>query len=276
MIETTQTERPEREQSRFWSAVEKRPDGCWWWLRAYSGPSGRDRRQQGNAVFVLSGERRRLVSALRYAWLLAHGEWPGSPVNRGAVCGNAWCINPAHAHLLDQGAREKAEAARRREARLDWSARFWRKVDRRAEEECWPWLGARSGPGYGRFYAPGTGGYPHRASYILAHGAVPPGLVVRHTCDHRWCVNPAHLVAGTQAENVQDRQERSTDWRPNVIAAAARRRKLTERDLAFIRASYRPRGQGGLTGRQIAERLGVTPGLVYGALNGLVKARPAA
>ena len=37
---------------------------------------------------------------------------------------------------------------------------------------------------------------------------IPDGLVIRHTCDNKFCVNPAHLILGSQAENVQDAVER--------------------------------------------------------------------
>lgn len=30
------------------------------------------------------------------------------------------------------------------------------------------------------------------------------GLVVRHTCDNAWCINPEHLIIGTQADNIRD------------------------------------------------------------------------
>jgi len=32
----------------------------------------------------------------------------------------------------------------------------------------------------------------------------PNGSIVRHTCDNGHCVNPDHLIVGTQKENIDD------------------------------------------------------------------------
>jgi hypothetical protein len=48
----------------------------------------------------------------------------------------------------------------------------------------------------------------HRASYLVYNGPIPDGLVVRHSCDHIGCIEPAHLLVGTIADNNRDMVER--------------------------------------------------------------------
>lgn len=97
----------------------------------------------------------------------------------------------------------------------DWEAaatRFWAKVDRRADDECWPWLGVILHIGYGQHGIGGKRELAHRVAYELAVGPIPAGLQIDHVlargCIRRDCVNPAHLEPVTARENVRRRAKR--------------------------------------------------------------------
>jgi hypothetical protein len=93
--------------------------------------------------------------------------------------------------------------------RLDVAARFWANVDQSGDH--WLWTGSllvnRDFPneaGYGRLRIGGRGAkqiLAHRWSYEAAHGPIPDGLVIDHTCRVRNCVRPDHLRAVTPAVN---------------------------------------------------------------------------
>lgn len=36
------------------------------------------------------------------------------------------------------------------------------------------------------------------------YGPIPKGLVLRHDCDNRWCININHGSLGTQKQNIHD------------------------------------------------------------------------
>lgn len=79
---------------------------------------------------------------------------------------------------------------------------FWSKVDKSGE--CWLWTAGGHKFGYGEFRIGRTLVRAHRYSYEIHKGEIPEGLGINHTCDNPKCVNPEHLYAGTQKDNLND------------------------------------------------------------------------
>lgn len=135
------------------------------------------------------------------------------------------------------------------ERRRQILARFWLKVNKTSD--CWLWT-ASANRGYGQFMFRLDGRQrlvkAHRFSYELHHGVIPNGMSVLHACDTPRCLNPAHLFAGTQAENLDDARAkgRLIDGRQHI--------KVSDAGLLDIVTNYRPRHNG----KQLAAKYGVS------------------
>jgi hypothetical protein len=100
---------------------------------------------------------------------------------------------------------------------------------------------------------------PHRIVSSEAHGPIPCGMDVCHTCDTPRCCNLSHLWLGTRQENMDDKMEKgrhkATRGSKHPLA------KLSEEDAVFIKNDPRPQ-------RKIASQFGVSQRIVWNIKNG--------
>ena len=144
--------------------------------------------------------------------------------------------------------------------------RFWNKVNKGNENECWEWVAGLDTPGYGIFYP--TRRRPihaSRYSWEIHNGEIPENICVLHKCDNPPCVNPNHLFLGTKKDNYQDMV---TKGRQVVLRGEeSPKSKLKEDDIRSIRQMYKSEK---MTQKQLANLFGVTRGLIGHIIQGRI------
>lgn len=123
---------------------------------------------------------------------------------------------------------------------------------------CLVWTGFTR-KGYGRIIRDGRRVSTHRAVFELAHGPIPDGLQVCHTCDVRACMELTHLYAGTQQDNSDGWSERGVRNHPKGERNPNAR--LTEEKVREIR------GRAGTNQYVLAREFGVSQGCIRQVLS---------
>lgn len=116
---------------------------------------------------------------------------------------------------------------------------FFRKQSTLSPRGCWLWNCYIQSEGYGQIGRKGKRYLAHRLAWLVCKGPIPEGLLVRHTCDVRNCVNPDHLFLGTHKDNSQDMIAKGRDHnvfsKGHKLSRGKRLRKLTDKQINEIR-----------------------------------------
>jgi hypothetical protein len=171
-----------------------------------------------------------------------------------------WCGSDFHPLLYDPGVccSRKCAGLWRRSQPID--ERFWTKVRKGDPDECWPWIGATDGHGYGTFWNGGKLVLAHRTAWMLTKGLIPGGMNVLHRCDNRPCCNPNHHFLGTYGDNCRDRTKKGRTAKGEKHGRA----KLTEAQAIEILA----RSKAGESHRLLAHAFQVSRSTIQHLVQG--------
>lgn len=120
----------------------------------------------------------------------------------GETCLVEGCEKPRKARgmCMPHYHRWRATGTPNRAQKRSSAGRFWAKVEK--TDGCWLWTGATNRAGYGEFQDGVQQMLAHRLIYEWVVGPISRGLVLDHLCREPRCVNPSHLEAVSDRENI--------------------------------------------------------------------------
>ncbi len=145
--------------------------------------------------------------------------------------------------------------------------RFWNKVKKAGDDECWQWMGSKSHQYSKQLNRPQRGVFQkydklrhgpsnlvaYRVAFYLTHGkTITNGAIICHHCDNPMCCNPKHLFEGSFHDNTQDMMTKGRNTkRQGELNTQV---KLKPKQVLEIRELCRLGGNH----RLVAEKYGVT------------------
>lgn len=163
-------------KEKIFDRISVQDSGCWMWTGHFD-PQGKARFRTKTIIRVLYG------SLTKSDLLIKMG------------CSNASCVNPAHYTKMTR--KEFAQLTE-----IPIKKRLKDNVLVRPNG-CWEWQLALEYGGYGIVNYRGVSYRAHRLAFEVFKRPIKMPVIM-HICDNPKCINPDHLVEGTQLENVQD------------------------------------------------------------------------
>lgn len=84
---------------------------------------------------------------------------------------------------------------------------------RRTATGCLEWTRWRNAEGYGYTSFRNHPERTHGLMFRAVKGPIQKGMIIRHTCDNPSCMEPSHLLIGTEADNTADSLARGRHFR---------------------------------------------------------------
>jgi predicted XRE-type DNA-binding protein len=231
--------------NRLWEKVDiQSDDDCWKW-NACKNPQG-----YGLISYRYKNGRDVSLVASRVIYMLHNVIIP----DKGYVyhtCKNSDCCNPKHLYLVVPK-KINIKYNKNEIKKLLYDNIFI------TNNNCWEWQGTIRNQ-YGEVYYRGKIFKSHRLSYMLENNNfhISSKTKICHTCDNPKCINPYHLFAATQKENIYDMERKNRSVHPK--GSENGNSKITEKKVEEIRNLYALKN---CSQRELAEKYRVSNSLI--------------